>query len=217
MARTDTDAVRRHAAVFISGAAGTAVSGALVQLVVLPSTNVPDDRWSYPWNAGVFVVVSLLYIVLHLLVADGLLAFRRSGMAGASRAASVGVTLAIAGTLLLAVGEVASIPIRDALVDDTSAGVVGAIFGLATVLSAIGLLLIGKATLSAQRWHGWRRYTPLMAGLWTTALIGVAATDALAAGVAVYGVCLLGMAVALYTSPAPAVGTEVGELQMGRA
>ncbi len=194
MDRTDRDTVRRGAAVFIVGAAATALSGALVQFVVQPSTNVPDDRWSYPWTGGAFVAVSLLYIVFHLLVVVGLVSFGRSGVMGTSRAAGTGVTLAVGGTLLLTAGEFASIPIRDALVDDTSAVAVGAIFGLGTVLSAIGLLVMGKATLSARIWQDWR-YTPLAAGLWTTALLGViAATSALAAGVAVYGACLLAMA-----------------------
>ncbi len=203
MARTNPETIRSLATAFMIGAAGTALSGALVQFVVEPATNVSDDRWSYPWTTGPFVVVSLLYIVLHLLVAVGLIGFGRSGVAGTSRAARSGVALAVAGTLVLAAGELASLPIRDALVDDTSAHIVGAVFGLGVVLSAIGLLLTGKATLSARIWHGWRRYTPLVAGIWTTALVGVEATTALPAGVGVYGACLLAMAIALHSDPVP--------------
>ncbi len=217
MPRTDPGTVRRGARAFIVGAAATAIAGALVQFVVQPSTNVSDDKWSYPWTAGALVAVSLLYIVFHLLVVVGLIAFDRSGVAGTSRAARSGMTLAITGTLLLAAGELASIPIRDSLVDGTSAVVVGAIFALGTVLSAIGYLLTAKATLSAGIWQDRRRYTPLVAGMWTTALVGIAATSALPAGVAVYGACLLAMAIALYTAPVPATRAEVGELQLERA
>jgi hypothetical protein len=204
MARSNRETVRTGATVFIAGSAGTALAGALVQLVVQPSSNVPDGRWSYPWATGPFVAVSLLYIVFHLLVVVGLVSFGRSGVAGTTRAARSGVALAVAGTLVLAAGELASLPIRDALVDDTSAAGVGAVFGLGVVLSAIGLLLTGKATLSARIWHGWRRYTPLVAGIWTTVLVGVAATKALPGGVAIYGACLLAVAIALRTDPVPA-------------
>lgn len=202
--KSDTQPIRGGVVAFVAGAALTALSGALVQSVVMPASDVSDERWSYPWTTGAFVPISLAYLVFHLLVAVGLVAFGRSGVAGTSRAARAGVRLAVAGTLLLAAGEVASIPIRDALVDDTSAVVVGAVYGVGSLVSAIGLLLAGKATLSAGRWHDWRRYTPLVAGLWTTALVGIAATDALPAGVAVYGACLLAMALALRTELDPA-------------
>lgn len=119
------------------------------------------------------------------------------------------MSLSVLGTLLLAAGEVASLPIRNARLDDTSAGIVGAVFALGTVVSAVGLLVTGKTTLSARQWHGWRRYTPIAAGVWSTALVGIAATKALPAGVAVYGLCLLGMAVALYTQPAPSAPDAV--------
>ncbi len=210
MTRTDTDTIRRGATVFMVGAASTFASGVLVQSVVQPSTAVSDDMWRYPWsNSGVFVVVSLFYIVFHLLVVTGLVTFGRSGVAGTSRAARTGVSLSVIGTLLLIAGEVASLPIRNARLDDTSAAIVGAVFAIGVLVSAVGLLITGKTTLSARQWQGWRRYTPLAAGLWTTALVGIAATKALPAGVAVYGLCLLGMAVALYTQPAPSAQAGV--------
>lgn len=201
--------IRRAAVAFVAGAALTTISAAAVQLVVIPASDVSDDKWSYPWSSGALVAVSLLYAVFHLLIAFGLVGFGRSGIAGGSRAARVGVTTAVTGTALLLAGELASIPIRDAALDDTAAGVVGGLFGLGTALSAVGLLLAGKATLSASLWDGWRRYTPLGAGIVTSALMVIAFTDALAGGVALYGLSLLVMAVALYTRPLakPAVRT----------
>jgi hypothetical protein len=156
--------------------------------------------WRYPWEEeGPFVTFSVFSTALHLLVAVGLVAFGASGVAGGSRLARGGVAAAVAGTLLLAVGEVASIPISDALVDDGSAQAVGAVFGLGSVLSAAGLLVLGWTTLRAGVWTDWRRFTPLVAGIWTTALVGLAFTKALPASVGLYGLCLLAMAVALYT------------------
>ena len=130
---------------------------------------------------------------MHVLVFVGLLGFARSGLAGPSRSARVGTALAIAGTALLFVGELASILIRDQRTDDTGAAIVGAIFGLAILLTAIGFLAAGIATVRARLWHGWRRFTPLTTGIVTSALLGLNITKALPTGVAIYGLCLLAL------------------------
>ena len=199
-----TTSIRRGALAFAIGAAGTALSGAVVQLAVQPTTDVSDDRWSYPWSAGTFAVVTAFYALLHLLITAGLVAFARAAATGPSRAGRAGTALAVAGTLLLTLAELASIPLRDAAMDDTGAVTVGSMFGLGTLISAIGLLLAGRATLKAGVWQGWRRYTPLAAGIWTALLLVISFTKALPGGVGVYGVLLLGMAVALYSQAAPA-------------
>ena len=203
MPTSTIEATRKLAAAGIAGAALSAISGVAVQLVVQPSTSVSDQMWSYPWSSGAFVPVSIAYATLHVLVIAGLVGVRRSGMAGSTRAAAAGASTAIAGTAFLLAGEVASLPIRHDRTDDTGAMVVGAIFGLGVVLSAVGFLILGRESLRSGRWHDWRRFTPLATGLWTTALVGISFTHALAAGVAVYSVCLLALFVALYTRPAP--------------
>ena len=106
-------------------------------------------------------------------------------------------------TALLLVGELASIPIRNAQVDDTSAVIVGAIFGLASIASTCGFLLVGWATLRAGVWHGWRRFTPLVTGIWLVILtpVALASPTLLHGGVGIYGLCLLAMAIALRTAP----------------
>lgn len=183
----------------IAGATGTTVAGALIQLLVVPTTDIAIDRWSYPWEPGPFVVVSLVYIILHLLVAAGLVGFGRIGVGGTSRQARWGNTLAIAGTLALTAGEIAGLAISDARTDDTSAQAVGAVFGLGVLLSAVGFIIVGVATLRALVWQDWRRYTPLVAGIWTSILIvlPLAIPRALPGGVAMYGACLLAMAIGL--------------------
>jgi hypothetical protein len=196
---------------FIGAGACTAVAGAVLLFGLQPATELSDDMWRYPWSSsGAFVAFSIFSAVLHGLVIAGLVAFGRSGAAGRSRAAASGVTLAVAGTALLLVGELASIPIRDAQVDDTSAAIVGAIFGLASVASTIGFLLTGWATLRAGVWHGWHRFTPLAVGLWLVVLtpLGLTAPRLLHGGVGVYGLCLLAMAIALHTEPTPAVHSD---------
>jgi hypothetical protein len=205
---------------FIGAAAATAVAGAVLAIGVQPTTDLSEDMWRYPWsNSGAFVAFSIFSAMLHGLVVVGLIAFGRSGAAGRSRAATTGVALTVAGTALLLVGELASIPIRDALVDDTSASVVGSLFGLGSIISTIGFLLAGRATLRAGAWHGWRRFTPLAAGLWLVVLtpIALAAPTLVHGGVGVYGLCLLAMAIALHTKPAPAGAASARDLQLERA
>lgn len=203
MPTSSIESIRRFAAVGIAGAALSAISGAVVQGAVQPSTTVSDTMWRYPWSSGAFVLVSVVYAAMHVLVIVGLIGLRRSGMAGPTRAASAGLLVAITGTALLFVGELASIPIRHDRTDDTAAAIVGAVFGIAVVLSAVGFLITGRATIQAGLWNDWRRFTPLATGLWTTALVGISLTKALPTGVGIYGLCLLALFVALYTRPVP--------------
>jgi hypothetical protein len=213
MSTSTNESIRRAAAVGIAGAVLSVISAAIVQLAVQPSTTVLDTRWSYPWSSDALVPVSLAYAALHAFVIVGLLGFSRSGLAGPSRTARVGLAVAVAGTALLLVGELASIPIRTARTDDTGAVIVGSIFGVAVALSAIGFLLAGRATMRAGLWEDWRRFTPLVTGLWMVVLVGVSFTKALPTGVGIYGLCLLVLFVALYTRPVPSGVPASGSTQ----
>jgi hypothetical protein len=203
MAKAKIESLRAAGISCIVGGAATVLGGIIVQGVVQPSTSVSDDRWSYPWSTGALVPISLLWASLHVFVFLGLLGFARSGLTGTSRGARVGPMLALVGTAFLFVGELASIPIRNQQTDDTSAVIVGAIFGVAILLTAVGFLAAGIATLRARLWRGWRRFTPLSAGIVACALLGLNSTKALPTGVALYGLSLLALGIALYTQPAP--------------
>jgi hypothetical protein len=203
MARRETKSLRSAGISCIAGAAATTLGGIAVQGIVQPATTVSDHRWSYPWSSGALIPISLLWAALHILVFLGLLGFARSGLAGSSRSARVGTALALAGTALLFVGELASIPIRDQHTDDTGAVIVGAIFAVAILLTAAGFLAAGIATVRARLWHGWRRFTPLTAGIVACGLLGLNVTKALPTGVSIYGLSLLALGVALYTQPTP--------------
>lgn len=214
-----TAPTNRVSLAFIGAAAATAVAGAVVALILQPTTTISTDMWRYPWSSsGAFVAFSILSAIIHGLVAAGLVGFGRSGAAGRSRAAVAGVALTVGGTAGLTVGELLSISIRDAAVDDTSATIVGAFFGLASLASTIGFLLAGWATLRAGVWHGWRRYPPLATGVWLVALtpISLIAPTLLHGGVGIYGLCILALAIALHTT-SPTVAAAAGELQLRRA
>lgn len=209
---------RQAAVAFIVAAAATAVAGAVLFFGLQPTTDLSEDMWRYPWeSSGAFVAFSIFSATLHAFVAAGVVAVGRSGAAGRSRAATRGVALAVAGTALLLVGELVSIPVRNAESSDMSATIVGGVFGVGGILSTIGFLVLGWATLRAGVWRGWRRFTPLATGVWLIVLAIFAAPTRLHGLVGVYGLCLLAMAVALYTDPAPAAATNAGEPQLQRA
>ncbi len=179
------------------GAAASAVAGIIVAAVVTPSSEIPTAMWSSPWSATALVPVSILYAVLHAAVLVGLLGLARVGPG------RVGALIAVAGTAVLTLAELASIPIADQRMDDTGPGLVGTTFGLGTVVSAIGLLVAGVAIVRARRWTGWRRYIVLVAGLWTVVLVGLVNTPFLAVAVGIYGLALTAVFAALATAPAP--------------
>lgn len=201
---------------FVVGASATAMAGFLIQAGVVPSTDVSEDLWRYPWESTTaFVATAIIYAALHVLIIAGLVAFERQGIAGSSSAARRGVRVATAGTALLLLGEVASIPLADALVDDTAATIVGGVFGLALATSAVGFLLCGWATVRAGVWTDWRRFTPLATGIWTTVMIPLTAVEptVLPGSVAIYGLGLLaiatGMALELPPASTSAPGVEL--------
>ena len=205
MPKSDAESTRKAALALIIGALITALGGFASQ-IVQASTSVSDDLWRYPWSSDAFVAVSLLWAVAHGLVIVGLLGLWRSGVAGPARSAAIGFGLAVAGTGLLLVAEFASLPVAGQQVDDTGPALVGVAFGLGTLLAGIGLLVAGRAALQAGHWDDWRRFTPLAAGAWTVVLVGIAATKALPTGVAIYGLCLLAIGIALYTRPSASAG-----------
>lgn len=205
MATQRTESVRRAGTALIAGALITAIGGVASQ-IVQASTSVSEDLWRYPWSSDAFIPISLLWALAHALVIVGLIGLRRSGIAGPTKSAAAGLTLAVAGTALLLIAEFASLPFADQQADDTAPSIVGGTFGLGTILSGIGLLLAGRAALQAKRWDGWRRFTLLAAGGWTVILTGIAATNALATGVAIYGVCLLAIGIGMYTRPTASPG-----------
>jgi len=218
-ARLGTPPPPAPALAFVIGTAATATAGLLIQVGVVPTTEVSEDLWRYPWESSrTFLVTAVLYAALHVLIISGLVTFARRRIAGPSTAARRGVRLAIAGTVMLLVGELASIPLHDAKTDDTDAMVVGAVFGLALVCSAIGFLVCGWTTMRAGAWTDWRRFTPIATGVWTLVMLPLTTADPtlLPGSVGIYGLCLLGMASGI-ASEAWSDRVSVAELELQRA
>jgi hypothetical protein len=197
--------VRYGAIAGIAGGTATALSGVAIEAIVKPSTTVSDQMWSYPWTSDTFVPVTVAFAGFHLLVFLGVLAFARSGAAGSGRTPRIGTTLALVGTAVFFLAELASLPISTQRMDDTGPGIVGAVFGLGVLLTAVGLVVAGLATRRAGQWRDWRRFVPLAAGIWSTALLFLSFTPALAVGVSVYGLFMAALGLAVYPRPSSAI------------
>lgn len=183
----------------VAGALILAAGGVATQ-IVQASTTVSDQVWRYPWSSATSIPITLLWAFGQALLVVGVLGLRRTGVAGPGRTARVGLAMALVGTSLVIVGHLASIPVRNDSIHATGPEVAGGIYGLATVVSAVGFLLAGRATITAGVWCDWRRFTPLGTGLACLALLGLQFTKALPTAVTIYALCFLAMGLALRAS-----------------
>src|SRR6201991_1828962 len=193
---------QKAALALIAGAIIHAIAGVAGQ-IVQSSTAVSDDMFSYPWTSAELVAVALVEALAVGLGFVGLVALRNSGVAGPTRAARTGLGVALAGSVLFVVAQLASITVRDGLVDEGAAGVVGGVFGLATLLLGAGLTAAGVAARRAGLWEGWRPTALLACGLWTLAMLGIVVTPVMPLGIAVMGLLQAAIGTALLTRPTP--------------
>jgi len=173
-----TTFTQRSALALTAGGAGLVIAGAVVAAGVQPMTSVSEDVWSYPWTSGTFAPISLLWAVLEGLVIFGLL--------GVARA-----RIAVAGTALLLVAQLAGIPFADAATDATSSIVLAGVFSLGTLVSAIGFIVAARAA------HGGRRTLLFLTGGWMVVMLALPPLNAIGIGVAGYGICLLAISATL--------------------
>jgi hypothetical protein len=193
---------QKAAVALIAGAIIHAAAG-IVGQVVQASTKVSDDMFSYPWTSAELVAVSLVEALAFGLGLVGLAALRASGVAGPTRAARIGLGVALAGSALFVVAELASIAVRDQYLDEGAAGAVGGVFGLATLLLGAGLAAAGVAARRARLWEGWRPTALLACGLWTLAMLGIVLTPVMPLGVTVTGLLQAAIGAGLLTRPTP--------------
>ena len=193
---------QKAAIALIAGAIIHAVAG-IVGQVVQASSLVTDDQFSYPWTSAELVAVSLVEAFAFALGLIGLAGLRASGVAGPTRAARTGLGVALAGSVLFVVAELASIPVRDQLRDAGAAAAVGGAFGLATLLLGAGLAVAGVAARRASLWASWRPTALLACGLWTLAMLAIVVTPVMPLGVTVMGLLQAAIGVGLLTRPTP--------------
>jgi hypothetical protein len=109
-----------------------------------------------------FSIRNGLIAVTHALVLVGVIGLARSGAAGDAWLGKIGLGLAIIAGALFIPAEL-SIQVNQPL---------GATLdGICAMGLGLGMILAGAAVLRAGRWQGWRRFIPLLFGLYPFLLI----------------------------------------------
>ena len=170
--------------------------GALITAAYRNASPIPDEQLSYPWDGATAITTSLIWGSTQVLIVVGLMAFARSE-AAPTRAGWVGGRLAVVGAVLYVVAHALSLVAYDAAFDDPISIAVLSCFGVGTLLTAVGLIMAGTAALRSGVWAGWRRYTPLVLGVWMVAMLPLQFTAALPVAVGVYAAATMAFGLAL--------------------
>ena len=131
-----------------------------VFLAVVPPA-VTADRFSYPLTPAAFALIQVWFVVQHLGLIAGVEGLRRSGALGTARS---GVVLAFAGLGLLTLMEVLAIGAAGSTYPGPGTALLDAGYGIASVVSGLGLFAGGVAVLRSRSWGSWHRWLPLMLG-----------------------------------------------------
>ena len=170
--------------------------GALITAAYRTASPVSDEQLSFPWDGATAITTSLIWGITQVMLVVGFMAFTRCDAAPA-KAGQVGARLAVTGALLYVVAHALSLAGYDAAIDDPIAVAVLSCFGVGTLLTAIGLIMAGTATLRSGAWSSWRRYTPLALGAWMVAMMPLQFTAALPIAVGIYAVAVMALGLAM--------------------
>ena len=140
------------------------IAGALsAALLIFYPPEVPLERFSYPFRGVGFTIAQLFFALQHVtmvLVVVGLL----RTTAGRSRLAVGGLVAAIIGLVLMSILEVIVIAGADAVVGDPLYDTMSSLYGIPTILTAVGLVVGGIGILRAGVWRDRGRVLPLIIG-----------------------------------------------------
>jgi len=161
----------------MAGLAAGIVGTAIAITIEFVDPAVAPTETSYPLNPTAFVWVELLLTLVHIGVLAAVVALSVSRVAGRTRAARVGLGLALLGFTVHVLAEFGFV---FAATTDTSAplpGVLGAAFGISTLLAAVGMILAGLGVVREGAWYGWRRFAPLAMGIGTALILLLSLVD----------------------------------------
>jgi hypothetical protein len=201
---------RRGAMALIAGATLT-LGGCLYIALAQSSSHVSTHLYRSPLSRHAFVFFAFYAAVIHLVMLAGLIGLRQwPEVVSSGRVVNVGLQVVIAGTALLFLCELLTIPLVDSAESATSSSIVDSLFGLATVLFTFGMIVAGTTFLRARRWGSWRRYAPLTCGVLSLVVIPMQFSSAAWLGIAIYG---LGYAVLGTAAQAESAGHPNAALQ----
>ena len=183
------------AAMIVTGA--VQVDGAILTQAYRGSSPVAEDRLTFPWDGATAIAATLTWGLTQLLLVGALLVWARSGATGPSRGGRIGAALTVVGGVLLVSGHVLTLVVLNAGMDDPTAIAVLALFGIGTLVSLVGFLLAGVATLRAGRWTSWRRYAPVAVAVAMLVVMPLQFTPLLPVAVALYGLTIVALGMAM--------------------
>lgn len=128
---------------------------------------VGEEMWTYPQRAGgEFATTQTIFAVTHLGLILGLLALWWCGAVPHNRLGRIGHVVAVSGMALLTINELVAISVAGEATDSAHAGIVGAIYGVTTIMIGLGMSAEGVAAVRDGEWSGWQRWLPLVLGIW---------------------------------------------------
>lgn len=139
---------------FVRTAGLWCIIGALIGIGV----GVKEGLAPTAWGTTMFVVMQVIALVANALVFVGVIGLARSGAAGASWLAKIGLGIALYASALF-------LPLELYIIANLEVG--GMLLGVSALLQGLGLLLAGIAVMRTGQWRGWQRWTPLTCGLYT--------------------------------------------------
>lgn len=145
--------------------AGVMGAAAAIFLILVDPV-VDDGRYSYPLTPGGFTAIQVFFFVHHFGLLAGLYGLWRSGAAGMSRIGRWGTWGAIAGTALLTLTELVAISGAHSAYPSARTDLLDGLYGVASMLIGVTLLMAGVGVMRAGLWRDWRRSLPLLLGVY---------------------------------------------------
>ena len=147
-----------------SALAGTALALA----ILLWPEQVPDTRWSFPFDEPTYVAFQMSFFLHDLTLIPGLTLVAAWAWPSASRATRIGLGLTVASMTVGAVIELAAVSASSSSVTSTTANAFGAAYGVMSVGFGVGFIMAGLAFRRQPLIPGpIGRWTYLSIGAWT--------------------------------------------------
>lgn len=146
----------------VSALAGTGLALA----IILWPEQVPDTRWSFPFDASSYVAFQISFFLHDLTLVPGLALVAAWAWPAASRATRIGLGLTVASMVAGAIIELTAVSAAKSSMTSTAADVFGTAYGAMSLGFGVGFIMAGLAL----------RRQPLIRGTigqWTYLLIGV--------------------------------------------
>jgi hypothetical protein len=137
---------------------------------LLPSA-VPLTDASSPYTLVVYRYTQILWAISYALIVVGIVGVARTGAVGSSWLGKIGLWLAILGKGALTVGNASFAFFATATMTDAPIVFLDSLMGIASLVTALGLVLAGIVVLRVGQWQAWHRFIPLLCGLFVLVVL----------------------------------------------